>query len=412
MSGFKESYTTKYSELRRSWTGNTYQQGKAPSSVTSYESTFTDGRLDESYGNNLSNLGKAPFVGDDFKVTKRVYGGSGIESPRMFGATEGDIEAMDGKGKTSTIQVAAKFPATGAFPPLSYYSGSYLDAKGTTAIARVLPTNPVAGLSQAIGETREGLPSLGLATFKERTNIARNAGGDYLNQQFGWVPLVNDIRKFAYAIKHHEEIVRQYEKDSGKKIPRRYAFPIEYSNTETKTTGQRPKPGLDDLSFYTTGKTSGTLTKVRKTEDRVWFEGCFTYYLPPANTMAGMEARANKIIGQRLTPETLWNLAPWTWMADWAGNLGDVFHNVSAFAADKLVMPYGYVMGYRSIIETYNIDVSYKTYGDMTLSQTFTTIVKQRRRATPYGFGFNMDGISLRQGAILGALGLSRGRKY
>jgi hypothetical protein len=43
------------------------------------------------------------------------------------------------------------------------------------------------------------------------------------------------------------------------------------------------------------------------------------------------------------------------------------------------------------------------------LSQTFGTIQKIRRKATPYGFGLNPNTFSTRQWAIIAALGLTFG---
>jgi len=47
-------------------------------------------------------------------------------------------------------------------------------------------------------------------------------------------------------------------------------------------------------------------------------------------------------------------------------------------------------------------------YAPLTLTSEVTTVTKQRRRASPLGFGVAYDGLSLKQKAILAALGLSK----
>jgi hypothetical protein len=304
-------------------------------------------------------------------------------------------------------------------PPRSSFTA--LKTAGTSAIARVLPTNPVFDLATFIGELREGIPRLvGADFFKHRTEVARSAGSEYLNVEFGWRPLLNDVQSFAYAVRNHDEILAQYERDSGKRLRRRVVT-LNETTSETTTVGTgssaKPTPGLP--SACVNSYANVVLTRTRTIKRKQWFSGCFTYYLQPERS--GIEGRkrwlqeANKLYGVRLAPETLWNLTPWSWGVDWFVNVGDVLHNVSAFANDGLVMPYGYMMEQCSIEDQYtNSGNSYKTPGIPTsFSQTFTTTSKQRVRATPFGFGLNPDiDFTDRQWAIVSALGLSRGGSW
>jgi hypothetical protein len=53
---------------------------------------------------------------------------------------------------------------------------------GTSAIARVLPTNPNSSLATALGELKQdGLPSLPGAGMRDQVDRARRAGNEYLN---------------------------------------------------------------------------------------------------------------------------------------------------------------------------------------------------------------------------------------
>jgi hypothetical protein len=164
--------------------------------------------------------------------------------------------------------------------------------------------------------------------------------------------------------------------------------------------------------------TGATLTVMTEVTTKTWFSGCFTYHLNLGNTlpdkMARHAAEARKLYGVELTPATVWNLAPWSWAVDWEGNVGDVLHNVSRFAQDGLVMRYGYIMQEKTCVATSILDPGGRLTGspDKPLTLTVTAKSKVRRRATPFGFGFDMTALTGRQSAILGALGIARGPRH
>jgi hypothetical protein len=122
-------------------------------------------------------------------------------------------------------------------------------------------------------------------------------------------------------------------------------------------------------------------------------------------------AEARKLYGLELTPATVWNLAPWSWALDWEGTMGDVLHNVSRFAQDGLVMRYGYIMKETKVTSTYSLSAGLLKVDhpySLGLSFTVTATKKERRRATPFGFGVTPTALTSRQNAILGALALSK----
>lgn len=299
------------------------------------------------------------------------------------------------------------------WPPPSLPSNATLDAMGATAIARSIPTNPIGGLVTTLAELRrEGLPSLvGVDTWRERTLRAKNAGSEYLNVEFGWKPLLDEIRTFVDTWRRSDEIVEKYVRESGKLLHRGYTWPEQVSST-TSSVASLPNPGLYSNMFAQ----PGVRTLVTVTRTRQWFEGAFTYHLPPQGTVAYDIAIADKLYGSRVTPEVVWNLTPWSWALDWISNTGDVVHNASRFMNDGLVMPYGYIMQEHSVSREYTHTGGVATwfngkpnYPIGTLLQNFTTVVKSRRRATPFGFGLSFGSFTNRQKAILAALGLTRG---
>jgi len=303
------------------------------------------------------------------------------------------------------------FPAADSSPDWA------LDAVGATAIARCKPTNSIADLSTFLGELKaEGLPRLiGASTWRSKAKKATKLpGSEYLNVEFGWKPLVSDVRAIAQAIAFATTVLKQYERDSGKVVRRRYEFPTkeEYSE-ELISINQRARtwPGSSSLQseFPPLGKVM--CLKYRRTDQ--WFSGAFQYHLPSGydarNRMDRIALKAKTSLGLTLTPDVLWNLAPWSWAVDWFSNLGDVIDNASDWASDGLVMKYGYVMEHKFFSDTYIFDgpTGLKS-GLAPAPLTLVTETKVRRQANPFGFGLNWDGLTPRQLAIAASLGINR----
>jgi hypothetical protein len=151
---------------------------------------------------------------------------------------------------------------------------------------------------------------------------------------------------------------------------------------------------------------------------RTWFKGAFSYYIPGGNSLnerfQRFEQESNRLLGTRLTPDVVWNLAPWSWAADWFGNVGDVIHNVSSLGHDGLTLRYGYVMSHQQNIMRSQKTGIYTgaTAGKQTLSMTREVREEWKKRfpATPY-YGFAASGaLNETQSAILIALGISHMR--
>jgi len=291
-------------------------------------------------------------------------------------------------------------------------------AKGSTAIARTIPTNPVASAAQFLGELRERLPALPGRELIRHPGDPSRLADEYLNLEFGLKPLIGDLQKIGEAVRTSNKVLAQLRRDAGRIIRRRYEFPEETTQTTT-VTNAFPYPPLRTGGTGGYSGTSDGLGKLTKTETetyRYWFSGAYTYQYQDSDhrvigKMMRMEQDANRLFGLRLTPELIWELTPWSWAVDWIGNIGDVIHNVSAFSRDGLVMVYGYMMcEYTHRVDYTMTGMSFYGHSSVPLTQSFETKVKKRVKATPYGFGLDIDGFTPRQWAILGSLGISRGR--
>jgi hypothetical protein len=286
-------------------------------------------------------------------------------------------------------------------------SDSSLFPKGAQAISNCIPTNPAFSAVSFMGEAiQDGVPSmLGVETWKHRTRLAQGAGSEYLNYEFGWLPLISDIRKFAKAVKNHDKILRDLLDGSGRSTRVGFAFPSEQTSSSGSTSLFLHKGGNTGVSVALSGSYYRAQTK------NTWFRGAFTYHLPvPSDTLGKMQlyaAYADKLLGVKPTPDAIWNATPWTWALDWFSNAGDVINNISRLNQDGLALTYGYLM-----VGTKSTD-SIGTTGNTTWGPAFRTRIrefKKRIPASPYGFGVSDGDLSPRQKAIIVALGLTGGR--
>jgi len=166
-------------------------------------------------------------------------------------------------------------------------------------------------------------------------------------------------------------------------------------------------------SSYWDGTVSG-LELVVKQEREQWFDGAFTYYLRPDKGIVDSMLRklqlADASFGVAPTPENLYNASPWTWLADWFANAGDVVSNVSDMLVYGLVLRYGYMM--EKSTYTYSLRAlpgcNTNAKIPVTPELEWKRTIKRRVRATPFGFGLDSANLSAKQTAILAALGITR----
>lgn len=351
-------------------------------------------------------------IGGSFSSTKR-YAYCLPEAYRSF------IDVIPVR-TTQTIVSKYRGPVTALghvaeFPPALSSSELTLDAWGAKAIAACKPTNSKADASVFLGEIfKEGLPQLvGSTLWRDRTRSALKKGSsEYLNVEFGWKPIANDIRKFYYGVKNADTILQQYRRDAGRVVRRRYDFPPVVSQSEMLINDQA-KVFTNPSSSYMFADPSeyGKVYRIHKQYTKRWFSGAFTYYMPvyESAVLTRMSQQYGHVLGLELTPETVWNLSPWTWALDWVSNLGSVISNASDYASDGLVLRYGYIMEHS--INTYIYTWAGKTglrSKALPSDVILVTETKQRRKATPFGFGLTWDGLSPRQLAIAAALGINK----
>lgn len=306
-----------------------------------------------------------------------------------------------------------------------------LDALGRQAIAATIPTAPEAGLTAMLVEMREGLPKLVGATLaktmakKHNLNQVKETGkaigSEYLNVEFGYKPLANDIAKLANAVLEMDKKIAKLEKGSGEITRRGAKLDTERTNTLIAFTGEPPgilMPRGNSLNkedqFF--GTTSTATVELHKSLTRdVWFAGAYTYYLSAGDNFTQKMKRysqlAEMLLGGTLTPEVVWQVTPWSWLIDWFSDMDVFMTNVTALRDDSNVLRYAYVMCETHEVWTKRVSginpratSSFPTY----LQSSWSRTTKQRRQATPYGFGLDINSFTNRRWSILSALGMTK----
>ncbi len=301
---------------------------------------------------------------------------------------------------------------------------------GTKAMSTVAPGKSPASLLQFLLELKQDFPRLPLKEFSIRNlqswrRTAGAAADEWLNLEFGINPSLQDIYKIAKTVIHCGKLIDQYYRDVGKMVRRSFHFDPIVTTFEDRTGLVRANRSLvieespsqptwinsmllDPNEMVSTSR-KGTIT------DEYSFSGAFTYYLDPLLGKLGSEGhfvqQAQYLLGLNLDLDLLYQLTPWSWMADWYVNLGDCISLTSRIAKQSLALRYGYLMRKTTSKLTTTLDkVSF--YDGTVFRDVKDDCVVQRKvrlRSTPYGFGLNTASFTGVQWAILAALGMTSG---
>lgn len=294
---------------------------------------------------------------------------------------------------------------------------AHLDKYGAEAISIVDPLNPNAQLGVALGEfivdKRISLPLV--QSWRRRTEVAKAAGSEFLAAQFGWLPLIDEIKNTLQSVKDGHAILENYRSQDGHEVHREFEFePIEEDTLLSKGE-QRCHFCNENVAGFNAPKVVQTLRTVKKT--RRWFSGTFVHYPNKAydgllgKRLAQKGGEIDKLFGLTLTPDVLWELAPWSWAIDWFSNAGNVLSNFTSFELHGLVMKYGFIMEEISGRETLfmpGTGISGIAGPPPNIWNDYS--IKRRKEANPFGFGVSWEGLSPTQLAITAALGITRWR--
>lgn len=288
---------------------------------------------------------------------------------------------------------------------LAGISGESAAGFGATAWNRFRPTKPRASLGQFLGELRD-FPRITASKLKGFKRL----GDEYLNIKFGWMPFVNDIRKAVELYRRIDRVIDYIRKNNGRWIRRRGTIRSDSTSTSSPNVGNCITPVLATW-FYPGGNTTNA-TFTRTVSDNIWFEGMMKYYIPELSRDRADDVFTSPLLrrlyGLELDPKLCWELLPWSWLADWFANTGDVISNISNQSYDNLVAKYAYVMRSRRVEWKYSQHQPMNGGKSIDLNVTCFVENKERAAASPFGWGVEWPDFSPSQLAILAALGVTR----
>jgi len=313
------------------------------------------------------------------------------------------------------------------FTPINVaYPASTIENWAALQYGRVAPVVSEFSLNTFFGELREGLPRL-IPDMLSRAKSMKDLGSDYLNLQFGWKPLLNDLQGLADSLLHasfglfrpmgasHRSRSRPEISTFDRKDFSSYADVKALSGDIFHMSRYWPSGTTTSRSFAATGAI-GIGTSTVKTSVNQWVEGEFVYIpkagFDPSNFLDRYETLANV----NITPAVLWELAPWSWLVDWAGQVGSSLSAMEAGLSDRVLSTYYYGMEDSKLSITNGAAAirnksGFSYHGPNAGGSRFEWRRRRRVRANPFGFGGSSSTtLNGSQMAILGALGLTRSK--
>jgi len=273
------------------------------------------------------------------------------------------------------------------------------------------PTKPAVGLGVDIAEIRD-LPHLvkgKLDSMKSLVKSVSNPKGlsDWLLAiQFGWKPLLSDIKKCIDLYFKLEKRIEFLMRNGG--VPLHRSVParppvvtdeilFEYSGSDNQNWMQDLIPSGGDPDGMI-DRFQCKLVLHKEVFERA--SGVFTYHLgdiPPTPAYLRL-----KLLGLIADEALMWEATRWSWLVDWFSNLGDIISNIEANLRDRVVSLYAYSQ--RRVVREYRFTCSNGFYR-ASVTRVFDT--KCRRKIDPFGLATEVSLSDLQLG-ILVALGLQR----
>lgn len=263
--------------------------------------------------------------------------------------------------------------------------------------------------------------------YKTLKDATKYGGKEYLNIQFGWAPVIQDVSKALALLGVIDKLIYVPESTRRRRtsvISRNANSASDYvqwgmnyplcSNLDSSIVpriafNKRYGYLVQNFARMTTEFTSVETLDLRTTAR-------FASPLRAGSAANGYADRASELLGTEITPALLWELTPWSWLIDWFTNIGSVFENLSNLALNQIILNYAYsTVRYRVSQTAYgHPQVTTSGSGVKSYSGNFIHTrefdFKRRFVASPYGFSSSIEGLSAFQWSILVALGLARQR--
>lgn len=179
----------------------------------------------------------------------------------------------------------------------------------TAALARINPSVPNIQIGTFLWELREFpkmLYQLGHALTKPRGS---DVPGSYVAYQFGWAPLVSDLKTLINLASEIEKKESSFNKAQGTKRMR-------------GTLENRKWVDAVNASLTLDNK-SHTIKTSREWTSKTWYVAKWKNSADvPSFATDGMLERFGRALGSHQPMSAIWNALPWSWLIDYFANVG------------------------------------------------------------------------------------------
>ncbi len=252
-----------------------------------------------------------------------VVGRFGLDNPLKIDHFSNLVSPLNGRLDTSPTAWRAygswQIPGQPVRGHVSVPNLPTIGASATELLAKTNPGRAEVSLPVFIAEMRDlphavkSIKHIGDQLLKKKVPKTRDVAGQLLSWEFGWRPLLSDLRKITqfgdHVAKRTKEVERLYSKGG---LKRRLTL-FEGSATETKNL--TPESRLGTLVTVQEERTTSVIrwgtTRWKPTS------------LPPKGPHGYERQAIQAVFGLSLQAEDVWNIVPWTWLVDWTTNVGD-----------------------------------------------------------------------------------------
>lgn len=296
--------------------------------------------------------------------------------------------------------------------PLSYGASGWNKARpGKPTADLALFLAEIRDVPRMLKDTAKFFKNSWTAFTKGGQHVSKHAANSWLGANFGWLPFISDMRKFARTTQTLDKSIQQLKRDNGKWVRRRRTVSTTLETlSDTGWVNNQPYhgSGFNSTAYVGLPNMRGRCTIERAAD--FWFEAAFRYWIPDIGTSNWRRKAIRKLYGLDLTPSLLWEATPFSWLVDWYSNVGDVISNLDNNLAENLVAKYAYVMGTQRLIGSVSTEFNFKP--EVTCPKThinhLNVLLKERHHASPFGFALSSDNFTARQWSLLAALGIQR----
>lgn len=370
-----------------------------------------------------------PFkTGGPLDILKHIYPTPGINHSPSTWKTAGIYEYRT--GFENLVPLRKFYGITDINESLLGWSNAELIGLGTEGWKRATYLRPNLDLNQTIGEMRDlrkqfvnvhrSLKNLFHSAayaggVKNAKTIMKELSSGYLTWEFGISPILSDLRSLRTAHEHAEKRIKHLKRMSGRGAKHRRVDLLDdtFSDAWSGTISVQPiTPTVPSQNMVDNAANYPRTEEVVRTR-KLWLEGKFGYYIPVVDSP---EWRHRMLIRQGYGIDlstigllrTLYQLTPWSWLADWALSTGDILANMVSIHHYGAYSEYAYIMGEDKCVYNTTYELRPQTGGTIPVPGTFISVRKQRLAASPFGFGLTFQNLSNWQLSILAALGLSK----